>query len=108
METFGCKKEKSNHVQTFKIGLNSDSVRGIYYNTNWRSYVFLKFQESIEDVISTCVHESLHAAIDHCSTWEDDELEDDILEQNEAFYIDDDIEHIIIQKIMWIDDLISN
>lgn len=98
--------EPSSHEQTFVIGFHGDAVRGMYYNSNSQSYVYLKYQENIGDVINTCVHESIHAAIDHVSSWEDEEIDDNILDEKDAFYVDDPKEHWSIQKIQWIDEII--
>ncbi len=72
--------------QDFKITSIYDNNRGIYYPETKRSIVYLAPHENIEDIISTCVHETIHSIIDDIDT--EGEL-------------DEDIEHDIIRKMMW-------
>lgn len=53
----------STHEQTFKIAFDDDIVRGMYQESTQRSIVYLRNHSCIEDIISTCNHESLHHAL---------------------------------------------
>lgn len=99
--------EKSNHQQDFKIGLRRDDCRGMFYENSGRSFVYLYYQESPDEVIDTCVHETIHAAIDHCSGWEDNELEEGKITEEDAFYVDDLSEHDIIRNMMWAEEILT-
>lgn len=66
--------------QTFKITTESgETFRGVFYTEDKSSYVFLNRHENIEDILSTCEHEALHAAIYQCMEWEFEEMWNDTL-----------------------------
>ena len=72
--------------QDIKIVPDEDLVRGMYFENTKRSVVYARTHECIEDLIQTCVHETLHHVIDTI----DEDLE-----------LDSEQEHRIIKFIQW-------
>ncbi len=69
-EVYLIDEEYPSH-QTFKLFVESgETMRGVFYGEDKSSYVFLNRHENVEDIISTCVHEGLHAAIWTIVEWE--------------------------------------
>ena len=56
-----------------------ETYRGVFYPEDKSNYVFLNRHENIADIISTSIHESLHAAIYQCMEWEWTEIWNDEL-----------------------------
>jgi hypothetical protein len=80
----------SKFEQDFKPGTNEFLVRGIYHVTTQRSVVYLQGHEVIEDIISTCVHETIHHSLIDIQS--DVEYEVDM---------DDEQEHRMIRNMTW-------
>ncbi len=51
--------------QDFRFVNTQTPCRGICYEQTSRSYVYLGMHESINEIIDSCVHESIHMAIRH-------------------------------------------
>ena len=90
------------HEQTFQVIYHEDEKRGIYYTSNSKSYVFLKNHGTFDDIINTCVHESIHAAIDDIDGQENDEIDEGTLAEKDATWHNDEQEHWAIRNVMWI------
>lgn len=87
--------------QTFTIAPQlGESYRGVFYADNKQSYVHAGRHENIEDIISTCVHESLHAAIWECSDWEYIEMWNNELREKDIIKTDDRKEHNAIRVML--------
>ncbi len=70
-------------------------IRGIYYPETRRSMVFLGRHESIEDLINTCVHETIHQCLFSLIYEEDAEYKTRLIDIHE--------EHDMIRDIAWMD-----
>lgn len=79
---------QSRVTQDFRIFPIEDIVRGIFYNTSWKSFVFVGRCESIEEIISVCEHEIIHGLIE-------EEREDTDIE------VDEQMEHWVIREMAW-------
>lgn len=75
--------------QDFRIISLEDNVRGQYYPESNKSYIYLAKHECIEDIICSCVHETIHALIDQEDSDED------------SFRADTSQEHWAIKQISW-------
>jgi hypothetical protein len=80
----------STFEQDFKLGFNEFVVRGVYHWNTERSVVYMQGHEVLEDVYSTCIHETIH----HCLMQVQQDAEYEIS-------IDDEQEHRIIRNMMW-------
>ena len=56
---------ESGYEQDFKFVNNQTDCRGILYTETKRSFVYLGKHESLEEILDSCEHESLHCAIRH-------------------------------------------
>lgn len=54
---------QSEHTQDFRIAFDDNMVRGEYFDFTQKSIVYPRYHEVIEDIISTCVHETLHKCL---------------------------------------------
>ena len=93
-----CTSEFSQDLVTIN---HDEPKRGVYYTENRKSYIFLKNHENLPDIYNTCRHEAEHGAIDICSNWEDQDIEEGILKPSQGFYMDDRQEHIAIRYMAW-------
>lgn len=89
--------------QTFRMTVESgETMRGVYYAEDKSSYIFLNRHENIEDVMSTCNHEALHAAIFQVIEWEYLEmLNDEITEKWSIKGNNNFKEHNAIRIMLW-------
>lgn len=79
--------------QDFKYVGREELLRGVYYWESDRSIIYLHRHETPEDLINTCVHETLH----HC-------IADIIMEDDEgagSLSMDIEQEHDIIRNMAW-------
>ena len=84
--------------QNFRLFNQSGEIlRGVFYGDSKRTYVFLHRHECIPDIISTSIHESLHAGIFQCMEWELDDLADGKLLDKDIIRMDDNEEHNMIR-----------
>ena len=61
---------------------SGETFRGVFYGEDKSSYVFLNRHESVCDLISTCNHEAIHAAVWQIIEWELIEMfNDDLTEK---------------------------
>ena len=87
--------------QTFTITPQlGDPYRGIFYPDDKQSYVHCGRHEVIEDILSTCEHEALHAAIWQCSEWEFEEMWNDALTEKWSLKTNDRKEHYAIRIML--------
>lgn len=90
---------------TFKMfNQSGESFRGVYYSDSKRGYTFLHRHENVPDVISTCEHENMHAAIDQCREWEWDDLNLGKMLESDMIMMDDMEEHNMMRYAIWGDE----
>lgn len=94
-------KTTDEFTQDMATIVHDEQKRGVYYSNNRKSYIFLKNHENLQDIYNTGKHEAEHGAIDICSDWEDEEIAEGRLKPQEAFFLDDRQEHIIIRYMAW-------
>ena len=91
--------------QTFTITPQlADPYRGVFYPEDKQSYVHAGRHECIEDLISTCIHEGLHAAIFQCQEWEWEEMWNDDLTEKWTLKTNDRKEHYAIRIMLMAED----
>lgn len=78
----------SRFTQDFKIFGTETRARGIFYPETFRSVVYTGEHECIEDIIQSCVHETIHGLI------EEEKEDNDLL-------IDIEQEHTVIRQMAW-------
>jgi hypothetical protein len=86
----------SRFTQDFKIIPHEMMVRGIFHSESYRSVVYAGRHESIQEIIDTCVHETIHGVVQESI---------DDLEENEL-KIDIEQEHNAIRYMMWADEFL--
>ena len=87
--------------QTFTITPQlGDSYRGIFYPDDKQGYVHCGRHEVLDDVLSTCEHEALHAAIWQVSEWEFEEMWNDALTEKWSLKTNDRKEHNAIRIML--------
>ncbi len=81
--------------QTFQYVGKEELLRGVYYWDSERSIIYLHRHETIEDLINTCGHETIH----HC-------IYQIVIEDDEgagSLSLDIEQEHDIIRNMAWAD-----
>lgn len=90
-DAYRCVSNSSTFEQTFHFLGKEDLLRGIYYPETERSIVYLHKHETLDDLVNTCVHETIH----HCIFG--------FTEEEDTFQIDIEQEHDIIRNMVWAD-----
>jgi len=81
-----------------------ETYRGVFYPEDKQSYVHVGRHENEEDIISTCVHESLHAAIYECVDWEMIEMLNAEIREKDTIKTNDRKEHYAIRIMLMVED----
>jgi len=81
--------------QTFQYVGKEELLRGVYYWDSERSIIYLHRHEALEDLMNTCVHETIHHCIYQVI------IEDD--EGTGSLALDIEQEHDIIRNMAWAD-----
>ena len=94
-DTTAFESDLSTFDQDFKYTGKEEILRGIYYWDSERSLIFLSRHEVLEDLVNTCVHETIHHCIYQIVINEDEGLG--------TLALDMEQEHDIIRNMSWAD-----
>ena len=92
-DTTNYESDLSTFDQDFKYTGKEEILRGVYYWDSERSLIFLSRHEVPEDLINTCVHETIHHCIYQIATGDD--------EGTGTLALDMEQEHDIIRNMAW-------
>jgi len=92
-DTTNYESDLSTFDQDFKYTGKEEILRGVYYWDSERSLIFLSRHEVPEDLVNTCVHETIHHCIYRIVQDEDEGLG--------TLSLDVEQEHDVIRNMAW-------
>ncbi len=92
-DTTNYEAQLSTFDQDFKYTGKEEILRGVYYWDSERSLIFLSRHEVVEDLINTCIHETIH----HCIYQITQECDEGL----GSLSLDIEQEHDVIRNMAW-------